>query len=259
MTQERHTRRNRPFCQHHQAQCSPLGGRSAKASTGVGSEAACEAGASRRQRGLTLLALTVSLVLCACSSTRTGSRARTSNESMSLSGAEWSSLAEGLVEQLGVSGVLARYQKTQEGRVCLAIGDVGFSHYRDPDARIQFSTSFMPTFKSMMTQGHGGCPVSFNMDVVGTAAAGLGSSGPTEDLISSSSYDQSSTTWPGQAVAPALVVSFLVDVQEHDEGRTTSADTTVSMSLSDLRTRETVLVLTGTLPKTFTSGLFGSD
>ena len=256
MAQERHTRRSRPSRQQHEAQSTRVEGRSAKAATRVGGKEACEAGAPRSQRGLSLLALTLPLVLCACPSTRTGSDVRSNNMATGLSGPEWSSLAQDLVLELKASGILASYQGTPGERVCLAIGDLKNNHPRYPNVGTQFSTSFMPTFKSMLTQGQGGVPVAFSSDMVGTADAGTAGLRVPEELRSSSSYD-GETDQGEPPVAPALVVTFTVGGQREDQGRAVDFSTTVSMSLSDLRTRETVLVLTTVLSKQFTPGFFG--
>ena len=256
MAQERHTRRSRPSRQQHEAQSTRVEGRSAKAATRVGGKEACEAGAPRSQRGRALLALTIPLVLCACPSTRTGSDVRSTNSmATGLSGPEWSSLAQDLVLQLEASGILASYQGTPGERVCLAIGDLQ-NNSPLSDVGRQFKTSFMPTFKSMMTQGQGGVPVAFSSDMVGTADAGTAGLRVPEELRSSSSYDGEADQGEPPA-APALVVTFTVGGQREGQGREVVSSTTVSMSLSDLRTREVVLVLTMGGSKQFTRGFFG--
>jgi len=156
---------------------------------------------------------------------------------------------------LEASGILASYQGTPGERVCLAIGDLQ-NNSPLSDVGRQFKTSFMPTFKSMMTQGQGGVPVAFSLDMVGTAGAGTGLRGPIGSLRSSSSYDGEADQGEPPA-APALVVTFTVGGQREGQGREVVSSTTVSMSLSDLRTREVVLVLTMGGSKQFTRGFFG--
>jgi len=156
---------------------------------------------------------------------------------------------------LEASGILASYQGTPGERVCLAIGDLQ-NNSPLSDVGRQFKTSFMPTFKSMMTQGQGGVPVAFSSDMVGTADAGTAGLRVPEELRSSSSYDGEADQGEPPA-APALVVTFTVGGQREGQGREVVSSTTVSMSLSDLRTREVVLVLTMGGSKQFTRGFFG--